>query len=426
MRVEASRVLAGNRQRGVSQWEGRAYDFVCPSPRSYPFQWLWDSGFHAIALLHVDAELAKQELRCLLQGQQPDGFLPHMLLWEKRFHAAALAEYSIQLAHEYFTATTQPPVLARSVERIVQATGDRAFAAEMLPPLQRLFRWWAGARDPDEDGLVAILQPDESGLDASPKYDVYLGLQNTPPGGMDAALKAAMQRLFAAYRAQRTDARALMALDVFTWKDVLVNTIYADGLRCLARLERLLGGRGDEWDRQAERTESALLEKCWDPAAGAFWDLHGAAETPVRVLTVTSLLPLALESLPSPIATRLVEEHLLNPREFWLPYPVPSVAASEPSFAPTFDCGAIWRGPTWVNTNWYLYHGLRAHGFADIATDLARRTVEMVARGGIREFFNPYTAEGYGAPDFGWTTLVLDVIHAEGWGCGCSMEHTRT
>jgi len=43
----------------------------------------------------------------------------------------------------------------------------------------------------------------------------------------------------------------------------------------------------------------------------------------------------------------------------------------------------------------------------------------MVARSGIREFYKPFTAEGEGAVDFGWTTLVLDMIHVEGWGCGC-------
>src|SRR5579864_5469966 len=85
----ARRVLAGNRLHGVSDWGGRQYDFVCPSPSSYPFQWLWDSCFHAIALLCVDPELAKQELRCLLQGAQPDGFIPHMLLWDRRFHEQA-------------------------------------------------------------------------------------------------------------------------------------------------------------------------------------------------------------------------------------------------------------------------------------------------------------------------------------------------
>ena len=37
----------------------------------------------------------------------------------------------------------------------------------------------------------------------------------------------------------------------------------------------------------------------------------------------------------------------------------------------------------------------------------------MVAKGGNREFFNPYTAEGQGAIDFGWTCLVLDLIAEE-------------
>jgi len=115
-----------------------------------------------------------------------------------------------------------------------------------------------------------------------------------------------------------------------------------------------------------------------------------------------------------PKARRLVEEHLLNEREFWLPYPVPSVAATEPSFDPEHHTGVTWRGPTWVNVNWYLYWGLRGHGYTGVASELARRTLAMVAQGGIREHFNPYTAAGQGAPDFGWTTLVLDLIAAEG------------
>src|SRR5215210_3647403 len=122
--ADARRVLTANRQRGISEWGGRAYDFVCPSPGSYPFQWLWDSCFHAIALLHLDPDQAKQELRCLLHGAQPDGFIPHMLLWEEEFHGRAQVDYSIVLADPFYTATVQPPVLARAVWRVYQATKD--------------------------------------------------------------------------------------------------------------------------------------------------------------------------------------------------------------------------------------------------------------------------------------------------------------
>jgi hypothetical protein len=66
---EAQRVLSTNRQEGVSQWEGQQFSFVCPSLSTYPFQWFWDSAFHAIALLHLNQELAKQELRCMLHAR---------------------------------------------------------------------------------------------------------------------------------------------------------------------------------------------------------------------------------------------------------------------------------------------------------------------------------------------------------------------
>jgi glycogen debranching enzyme len=411
--AEARRVLKGNRQSGTSDWDGMRYDFVCPSPTHYPFQWFWDSAFHAIALLHVDPALAKQELRSLMQGAQPDGFIAHMLLWERDAHAHWLKEeYSIRLAHPYFTATIQPPVVARAVERIFDATGDKAFVRELLPPIVRFFDWLERVRDPDNDGLVAIIQPDESGLDASPKYDKAMGIPYDPPADTLPTLKRSMQRLFTAYTDVPPEKQPL--LDVFLFEDVMVNAIYADGLRALAKLSRAVGAPdADRFAEGAKRTLDALMAKCWDGKAGLFWDLSGAAEEPARVLTFTSLFPLILPDLDAAVATRLVREHLLNEKEFWLPYPLPSVAATEASFDPTWQTKTTWRGPTWVNVNWYLYWGLRAHGFDDVASELARRTVAMQARGGIREFYDPYTGEGYGATDFGWSCLSLDLIAAE-------------
>jgi glycogen debranching enzyme len=416
--ADARRVLGVNRLQGVSAWGGKAYNFVCPSLQAYPFQWLWDSCFHAIALLTIDPELAKQELRCLLQGAQPDGFLPHMLLWERSLHERARRDYSIVLADPFFTATIQPPVLARAVWRVYQATKDRSFLLDVLPATLRFFRWLKAYRDPDDDQLIAIIQPDESGLDASPKYDVLMNVGNVAPDQLRAHLTASMQRLFAAYQPMREDPGRLLALDVFNWEDVMVNCIYADGLQLLGGLCREAGYPGAEaaeFERRGRHVLAALEEKCWDERTGVFWDLYGYEEQRAHTLTFTSLFPLILDSLDRHMVWRLIEEHLLNEREFWLPYPVPSVAASEPSFDPECRTHTIWRGPTWMNSNYYLYWGLRAHGYRDVATELAKRTVQMVGRGGMREFFNPRTAAGMGAGDFAWTALVLDLIHAEGW-----------
>ena len=416
---DARRVLAGNRQRGVSAWGGRHYDFVCPSPSSYPFQWFWDSSFHAIALLQVDPELAKQEIRCLMQGAQPDGFIPHMLLWEKSAHEAALREYSIALADPFYTATIQPPVVARAVLRVHEAIGDADFVREMLPPIRRFFRWLKANRDPDDDALVSIIQPDESGLDASPKYDDLMGIVPSPPEGVLPQLRRSMQRLFDAYAPYRREAARIPPLDVFNWEDVMVNAIYADGLRCLAKLCDIAGdppGEAQEFASRATRVREALETKCWDERSGLFWDLAGSGEKPATAITFSTLFPLILEDLDPRKAKRLVDEHLLNEREFWLPFPIPSVAADEPTFDPECRTETTWRGPTWVNVNWYLYWGLRAHGRRDVASELAERTIQMIERGGVREFYDPRTGKGEGAIDFGWTTLVLDLIAAEHGG----------
>ena len=89
---------------------------------------------------------------------------------------------------------------------------------------------------------------------------------------------------------------------------------------------------------------------------------------------------------------------------------MPSVAATEPSFDPDFATGAIFRGSSWINLNWYLAWGLQERGFTDVAEELIRRTVAMAARSGMRECYGPYDAAGQGAESFGWSTLVLDLI----------------
>ena len=402
------------------------YDFVCPSPQTYPFQWLWDSAFHAIALLCVDPELAKQELRCLLQGAQPDGFIPHMLFWEKKFHPAALSEYSIVLANPFYTATVQPPVLARAVWRVYQATKDRDFLLEVLPPVMRFFRWLKAYRDPDDDQLIAIIQPDESGLDASPKYDVLMELGGIARRAGAAELIGRMKGLFSAYSAHREDPARLLALDVFNWEDVMVNTIYADGLQRLGGLCREAGypvTEAAEFERRSRRVLAALEEKCWDERTGVFWDLYGYEEQRAHTLTFTSLFPLVLDSLDRIHGLAAGRGASAQRAGVLAAVSDPQRGGHRAELRSRAQYAPLPGGVRpWVNVNYYLYWGLRSHGYRDIASELAKRTVQMVGASGMREFYNPYTGEGQGAVDFGWSRLVLDLIHAEGWGCGCGRE----
>ena len=84
------------------------------------------------------------------------------------------------------------------------------------------------------------------------------------------------------------------------------------------------------------------------------------------VETWAALAPLALPDLPEAIGRRLCEQHLLDPRRFWLPVPPPSVSAAERSFVPGRGRGwkrRYWRGPTWLNAAWMLWIGLVRLGY---------------------------------------------------------------
>jgi hypothetical protein len=133
-------------------------------------------------------------------------------------------------------------------------------------------------------------------------------------------------------------------------------------------------------------------------------------------VTWAALSPLALPDLPEPIGRRLVEEHLLDRSRFWTAVPPPSVAACDPSFS-LDDSGVFgrryWRGPTWVNAAWLLWTGLHRLGYEAEAGELADRVATAVAGAGLREYYDPFTGRGMGAHDFGWSTLVMELIEPD-------------
>jgi len=397
-----------NRQRGHAAWCGYDYDFVCPSMGTYPFQWFWDSCFHTVALSHFDRERARSEVRSLLKNAQGDGFVAHVTFWQREAFEEMLKTYSIAYRTTYLSDCMQPPLLAEAVQAAAHGEGGREFLAEVLPRVRRYYDCLDRVRDPDRDGLIATLQPDESGLDHTPKYDAYLGITGTDLQDFTDA----WERVAGPYADVGPDVANMFALDRFVCEDILVNTIYAENQRVLAEL---LEGAGDgagavALRARAARTVEGLLGKCYDAEAGLFFDLAGRREERLRVNTVSSLLPILLPELPRSVVDRLVA-HLTDEREYAAPFPVPSVAMNEPSYAPgVVGTKLVWRGPTWMNSIWYVARGLRRHGRDDLARRIEDRSGALVEGAGFHEYYHPGTGEGNGAHDFSWTGIVLDML----------------
>jgi len=116
-----------------------------------------------------------------------------------------------------------------------------------------------------------------------------------------------------------------------------------------------------------------------------------------------------MKEVPKDVAIGILKRHFLNEEEFNLRYPIPSVARTEPSFYP-YESKFLWRGPTWPVVNWFLYHSFKANGFEQEAKKLFQSVKDLIEQSGFREYYNPITGEGYGAKDFTWSGLVVDMM----------------
>jgi hypothetical protein len=155
-----------------------------------------------------------------------------------------------------------------------------------------------------------------------------------------------------------------------------------------------------------------LVDRLWDERSGLFLDEVQPGGARPAISTWAALSPLALPDLPDEIGHRLIREHLLDPKRYWLTNPPPSVSASEPTFEPNRGPGwklRYWRGPTWINAAWMLSLGMRRLGYTQEAEHMAQRLAGLVMREGLREYYDPFTGEGLGARDFAWTSLILEM-----------------
>lgn len=383
--AEAERVLRRNWTRG--ERGGTPYAYTRPSPGRYPWQWYWDSCFAAIAWRRFEPRRAREELESLLAAQRSDGFIGHTIFWDRPVSLPRLAFYNVASRTATQTETIQPPLLAWAWRL---AVGDPA--AE--PRIALHLDWLAAHRDLDGDGLLWIVQPDESGLDAAPKFDPVWGRRAGGRLGFPALVRRNRRLGFDARRVRDRGGPVLC--------EVLVNTLWSLSLQALGR----------------PSATPALVERLWDERRGLFLDEAQPGGLRPDVLTWAALAPLALPDLPKRIGRRLVEEHLLNEREFLTPVAPPSVAASEPSYEPGGGRGPIrryWRGPTWVNSAWLCWLGLRRLGYEREARRLAVGVIGAVAREGLREYYDPRSGKGLGAKDFAWSALVAELADPTGY-----------
>ncbi len=388
-----------------------------PSHNHYPSLFAWDSGFHAAAMTHMDAEKAQRELETLFRQVGADGHLPHEVLLPNRYSSRWMRGLQTRLVRWEFDGRgasfmIDPPSYHYAAEMVYRATGDLAWLRGVFPLMHRCLDFILRTRDIRGDGLISILHPWESGTDMSPQFFQALGIRGRRPGNSTRAWLYPSW-LYAFNRAASWRAGRLARADRFVCEDLTMNSIAVRACRSMSFLAGELERQQEEgfYRRQAERMMEALEDLLWDEEAGCYFPRFGYRRPRLlRHRTAASLLPLFTGMCRRERAERLIREHLLDPGAFWTAYPVPFNPGPEADKSGAWVENHLWAGHcVWVNFSWMLSIGLGEYDYARKAREMTARVVRMVVNGGFYEYYDSRSGEGMRIKDFCWPGLALDM-----------------
>ena len=426
--------------KGVLKLNDRG-SWTVPAADLYPHQWLWDSCFIAIGLRHLDIERAQTELTSLLRGQWSNGMLPNIIFSEGDEHRRdreLWRSYINPYAPDGVATSgiTQPPMLAEAVVQIgekLKMPERRGWYKKMYPALAAYHQWLYAERDPHKEGLMILVHPYEAGLDNSPPWvsemrkhsmprwvavieklrlDGMVNLvrrdtRHIPPGQRISNVEAMVQ--WAAIRHLRRHAynsEAIINHALFAVEDLAFNCIFIRANGHLRKIAETIGRPLPKELLAKMEKSGAALEQLWDETDGVYYSRSFISHKLIEEPTIASLLPLYTGTISKEKAQRLVE--LMASRKwFKTNWPVPSVPLNSSYFDPL----RYWQGPAWINTNWLIIKGLENYGFVNEADQLRQKTLDLVAKSGMSEYFSPINGQPAGAPNFSWTAaLTIDLL----------------
>lgn len=331
---------------------------MTPSVIHYIGVWQWDAFFHALAYQYVDPQLAENQLRIVLDHQRADGMIPDAVHDE-----GVITRWVVPHTNQEAD-VTKPPLIGWTALKLYATTGNRDFLDEIYEPLCRWNHWWFAQNDDHYDGIAQYNHPFSSGLDDSPLWDEGMPVESPE-----------------------------------------LNTYLVMQMDALAKIADILRLADDaaQWRAQAQALAKKIIAYFWDEQAGVFWAMRD--HKPIRVLTPFNLYPLFTGRLPRAMADRLVA-HLTAPDEFWAEHPIPTVARNDAKYDPN----KMWRGPTWVNINYFFIEGLARGGYPDLARELRDKTLALMMRhNDLYEYYNPDTGNPppHAASVFGWSSAVF-------------------
>lgn len=418
MQAEAADVLAEN-DRGT---------YTVPTKGLYPFQWNWDSCLTALGQARLDEARAWTEIETLFAHQWEDGMAPHIVFHvEDDGYFPGPGVWRTNRKRVQTSGITQPPVAGFAVRRLYERAKDKALAAQkaqaLLPKIDKWHKWFYACRDPQGEGLAAIIHPWESGRDNSVDWDAPFA--RVPTDGIepyerrdlkhaDASQRPTKEQydrylwLVQLFRGLSWDNAKLHDASPFRVVDPGFNAILIRSCADLAALADALGEKALAAENRARAEKGlAALERLWSDDYGQYLCFDRAAGNLIGSPSVGGLLPVfaRIPAARAQAVARKLEE--LSTRARYL-------APSHDPADSRFNAKRYWRGPVWLVVNYMIYDGLKAAGEKDMAAKIMASSLDLIGQSGFAEYYDPHTGAPCGGGRFTWTAaMVLEFLGQE-------------
>ncbi|HVT00940.1 MAG TPA: hypothetical protein VHE53_01745 [Patescibacteria group bacterium] len=398
----------------------------------------WDTTLQSISRARAgDPDGARSDLEILLSTQdETTGFIPNMTFLGKGrwWDPERLLVFGPKAKSSDYS---QPPIIAMAMieikkgfEKDGKSNEADEFARKNYDAAAKAYRYFANRQaEIDNGNLITLKDPHESGRDSDHVFDDHKW--RLPYDKVPKQLDPAARRIngFMDYSGDLLlGFKRRIGIKQYGVKDVMFNCIYAENLHYMAKLAEQTDHPDDafEFSERAKLVEAEILEEMWNPQDKKFYPTKDGLH--IEKDSVGDLFPLILNSTePDQVASAL--QMIDSPEWYKTEWPLPSIPVHHANFDPDYKEPRIWRGPVWVNMNWYVTRGLQkqAARFMDVYPDLARecyrtaweiakKTKELTDKSGYREFYNPHTGEALRPKirNFAWSTLS-EIIHINEW-----------
>ena len=373
VRAAARAVLEGN-------W--RSIGYTVPNTTVYPFQWLWDSCFHAITWAELgETDRARAELAHLFRTQNPEGFVPHIdYEWAPTHHSGFWRR-------EGQSSITQPPMFGHAIAELARRDIDvddlvRPATAGLMFLLDRRAR---------VDGLVALCHPWESGGDDCPRWDHWCDGDWSSDAWFDVK-----GRLVGTI--EHSDAGSPIANPAFRVASCGFNALVAFNAMELASVT------GDsDLAARADALVGLLMDR-WDSTLGTWVDAGDSVADSGRVRSLDALLPVLVATDPS-IVERVIDDLCDGSAYGGATGPV-GVHRAEPTFA----ARTYWRGPAWPQLTYLFWVAAVRHRNLDAAAALSTMLVRGAVVSSWAEYWDGSDGTGLGAAPQSWAALAAVVL----------------